>query len=60
MPQSAATDAIDRMLSGRNGASGTGQIRIGSPTSNPCRAPGISLVVQTTSGPKYGQAPVAE
>src|SRR6186713_2615827 len=41
------------------GASGTGAIASGRPTRSGCSAPGISLSVHTTSGPKYGQSPVA-
>src|SRR5205823_11202178 len=41
-------------------ASGYGATRSGRPTSSGCSAPGISLFVQTTSGPKYGHSPVAE
>src|SRR5262245_10394326 len=55
----AARAANDRMFRSTNGASGHGAIRSGRPTSKPCRAPGISLLVQTTSAPKYGHWPVA-
>ena len=55
----AASAAIDRRLRKTKGASGSGTMRSGTPTSSACRAPGISLFVHTTSGPKYGQTPVA-
>src|SRR5262249_35143470 len=47
-----ASAAIDTRLSSKYGASGTGQTLNGIPTSNACNAPGISLLVQTTSAPK--------
>ena len=49
---SAPSAANDSRFSSTNGASGTGAIFSGTPTSSPCSAPGISLLVQTTSGPK--------
>ena len=42
-----------------NGDSGIGAMLSGIPTSSACSAPGISLLVHTTSGPKNGQRPVA-
>src|SRR6185503_11338565 len=56
---SAHNAANDSRFSSTNGDSGTGAMRSGTPTSSGCSAPGISLFVQTTSGPKYGQWPVA-
>src|SRR6185295_13875907 len=56
---SAESAANDSRLSSTNGASGTGARAKGRPTSSACSAPGISLWVQTTSGPKNGQCPVA-
>ena len=44
---------------GRTATRGSAATRSGRPTSSACSAPGISLRVQTTSGPKNGQAPVA-
>src|SRR6516162_8401610 len=54
-----ASVANDNRFSRTNGDSGRGTSRSGPPTSRPCRAPGISLLVQTTSPPKNGQSPVA-
>ena len=48
----AASAAIEMRLSRTYGASGTGTMLRGTPTSRPCRAPGISLFVQTTSAPE--------
>ena len=56
---SAASDAADSRFSSTNGDSGTGTSFSGAPTSHGCSAPGISLFVHTTSGPKYGHCPVA-
>src|SRR5262249_13450492 len=50
--------ANDKSASSTYGDSGYGAIRKGRPTSNPCSAPGISLFVHTTSGPKNGHCPV--
>src|SRR5690348_9888122 len=47
-----ASAAIDMTLRRTYGASGTGQTLNGIPTSKPCNAPGISLLVHTTSAPK--------
>src|SRR5712691_1786485 len=55
----AASAPVDSTFNSTNGASGTGAILSGTPTSSACSAPGISLLVHTTSGPKYGQCPVA-
>ncbi len=54
-----ASAAIEMMLRNTNDDSGTPTIFMGRPTRSDWSAPGISLFVQTTSGPKYGQAPVA-
>ena len=56
---SAAIAANDSRFSSTKGASGIARMRSGRPTSMACSAPGISLRVQTTSGPKKGQADVA-
>ena len=55
--QSAANDTD---ASATYGDSGYGAARSGRPTRRPCSAPGISLFVHTTSGPKYGHSPVAK
>src|SRR6267142_5070325 len=55
-----ASAANDVRFKRTNGDSGYGAIRSGTPTSNACSAPGISLLVHTTSGPKYGHSPVAK
>src|SRR5262249_29307580 len=49
----------DSNASSTYGDSGYGAIRKGIPTRSPCSAPGISLFVHTTSGPKNGHSPVA-
>jgi hypothetical protein len=56
---SAASAPNERRFSSTNGASGIGARASGTPTSSACSAPGISLLVHTTSGPKKGQCPVA-
>src|SRR5436190_22430892 len=55
----APSPQTDSRLRKTYGASGTGMTSSGIPTSSACSAPGIWLLVQTTSGPKYGQTPVA-
>src|SRR6185436_19959997 len=54
-----ASPASDKRFKSTYGASGTGAIANGRPTSSGCSAPGIWLSVHVTSGPKYGQSPVA-
>ncbi len=56
---SAQIAANDSRFSRMNGDSGIASTRSGRPTSSACSAPGISLRVQTTSGPKNGHAAVA-
>jgi hypothetical protein len=56
---SAASATNDRTFSSTNGASGTGATESGTLMSRACSAPGITLLVHTTSGPKNGHSPVA-
>src|SRR5262245_61758907 len=51
--------ATDSRFNRTNGASGIATILKGNPTRRGWRAPGISLLVHTTSAPKYGLSPVA-